>query len=193
MNKSIRNVTKQTLSAYEYKLYNYTFDYQNQAGEWQKQEREVYDRGNSVTILLYNKAQNTVILTKQFRLPTYINGNSDGRLLETCAGLLEGQNAEDSIRKEVEEETGYRITQIQKVFQAYMSPGAVTEMIYFFIADYSAAIKVSEGGGLKQEQESIEVIELGFDKAYAMLQAGEIRDAKTLILLQYAKLNGLLK
>jgi nudix-type nucleoside diphosphatase (YffH/AdpP family) len=124
-------------------------------------------------------------------LPTYVNGNRDGMLIETCAGLLDKDNAEDCIRKEAEEETGYKINQVKKIFQAYMSPGSVTEILYFFIAEYSDDMKVSDGGGLEHEQENIQVLELEFNAAYRMIESGEIMDGKTIMLLQYAKLHNL--
>ncbi|MCA1929546.1 GDP-mannose pyrophosphatase NudK [Rheinheimera sp.] len=192
MSTKIRNLQKTLLSDNWYTLNKFSFEYQNHSGEWQQQHREAYDRGNGATILLYNKAKATVILTRQFRLPTYINGNSDGLLIETCAGLLEQDNAEDCIKREAEEETGYKIEQVQKLFEAYMSPGSVTEIIHFFAAEYSDQMQVSAGGGLAHEQENIEVLELNFAQAYSMIASGEIKDGKTIMLLQYAKINGLL-
>ncbi|CAM0554644.1 GDP-mannose pyrophosphatase NudK [Vreelandella titanicae] len=191
MNTKIKNIEKNLLSDNWYTLNKYSFDYQKPDGEWERQEREAYDRGNGSTILLYNNSKGRVILTRQFRLPTLVNGNADGMLVETCAGLLDEDNAEDCIKKEAEEETGYRIDKVKKIFEAYMSPGSVTEKIYFFVAEYSDAMKVSSGGGLEHEQEDIEVLELDFKDAYAMIGSGEIKDAKTIILLQYAKLNNL--
>ncbi|MGZ3873502.1 MAG: GDP-mannose pyrophosphatase NudK [Mucilaginibacter sp.] len=157
------------------------------------QNREAYDRGNGATILLYNKEVQSVVLTRQFRLPTYINGNTTGYLIETCAGLLDMDNPEDCIRRETEEETGFKISQVEKVFEAYMSPGSVTEILYFFVAEYNHEMKVHEGGGLKEESENIEVLELPFTHALRMIRTGEIMDAKTIMLLQYAELNNLLK
>lgn len=191
MNDKIKNIDRKVLSDNWYTLNKYSFDYQQNNGEWQRQEREAYDRGNGATILLYNSAKGSVILTRQFRLPTFVNGNVDGMMIETCAGLLDENNAEDCIRKEAEEETGYKIEKVRKIFEAYMSPGSVTEIIYFFVAEYSESMKVSEGGGLDCEQENIEVLELGFDEAYAMIESGKIRDGKTIMLLQYAKLHHL--
>ena len=185
----IKNIHKKLLSNNWYTLHNYTFDFQADDGRWQQQRREVYDRGNGATILLYNLEKRHIILTRQFRLPSYLNGNRSGLLIESCAGLLEGDSPEHCIKKETEEETGYKIEAVKKVFQAYMSPGAVTEIIHFFIAEYSPEMKVGEGGGLAHEQENIEVLELKFDEAYAMIERGEIVDAKTIMLLQYAKLN----
>lgn len=156
-------------------------------------EREAYDRGNGATILLYNCGLRKVILTRQFRLPTYINGNADGMLIEACAGLLDLDNPESCIRRETEEETGYRIDKVQKVFEAYMSPGSVTELLHFFIGEYTPAMKVSSGGGLLHEQENIEVLEIDFDEALQMMYDGRIRDGKTILLLQYLQLNSYLE
>lgn len=191
MNTNVKNIEKKLLSDNWYTLNKYSFDYQKPDGVWERQEREAYDRGNGSTILLYNNSKGSVILTRQFRLPTFVNGNVDGMLVETCAGLLDEDNAEDCIKKEAEEETGYRIDKVEKIFEAYMSPGSVTEKLYFFVAEYSDAMKVSSGGGLEHEQENIEVLELNFKDAYAMIGSGEIKDAKTIMLLQYAKLNNL--
>ena len=187
------NILKtEILSDNWYILRKITYDYVKKDGSRQTQTREAYDRGNGATILLYNKTLRTVILTKQFRLPTFLNGNPDGMLIETCAGLLEMDNPEDCIRRETEEETGYKINSVRKVFEAYMSPGAVTEIIYFFIAEYSADMKVTEGGGVAHEEENIEVLETGIDQAMKMVETGEIRDAKTIMLLQYIILKGIL-
>ena len=191
MSTKIKNIEKTLLSDNWYTLNKYAFDYQKPSGEWQRQEREAYDRGNGSTILLYNTQRSSVILTRQFRLPTFVNGNADGMLVEACAGLLDQDNAEDCIKKEAEEETGYRVEKVKKIFEAYMSPGSVTEILYFFVAEYSDAMKVSDGGGLEHEQENIEVLELDFNDAYAMIDSGKIMDGKTIMLLQYAKLNQL--
>jgi len=156
------------------------------------QNREAYDRGNGATILLYNKEKQSVILTRQFRMPTFINGNPSGYLIEACAGLLDTDNPEDCIRRETEEETGFKITHVEKIFEAYMSPGSVTEILYFFVAEYTKEMKVNEGGGLEEESENIEVLELPFAEALGMIKTGEIMDAKTIMLLQYAALNNLL-
>lgn len=182
----------EVLSDNWYTLNKITFDYQKKDDSWITQKREVYDRGNGAAILLYNKLQKTVILTRQFRLPTYVNGNATGMMLEVCAGLLDQDNPEQCIIRETEEETGYRITNVTKVMQTYMSPGAVTEILYLFVGEYDESMRVSEGGGAAHEEENIEVIEMPFDQAYAMIESGEMRDAKTIILLQYAKINSLL-
>ena len=191
MTPSVKILKKEILSANWYKLYKYTFTFTDRQGQELTQSREAYDRGNGATILLYNKEQRTVILTRQFRLPTFVNGNESGMLIEACAGLLDLDNPEDCIRRETEEETGYRISHVQKIFEVYMSPGSVTEILYFFVGEYSHEQKVNEGGGV-DEDENIEVLEIDFDKAYGMIAAGEIRDAKTIMLLQYAKLHNLL-
>jgi nudix-type nucleoside diphosphatase (YffH/AdpP family) len=130
-----------------------------------------------------------VVLTRQFRLPTYLNGNTSGMVIEACAGLLDTENPEECIIRETEEETGYRLSSVKKVFQSYMSPGSVTEILHFFIGEYQSEMKVSEGGGLAEEHENIEVLEYSFDEAYQMIASGEINDAKTIMLLQYAKIN----
>lgn len=146
MLQTIKNITKKLLSDNWYLLHQYSFDIQQKTGVWARHKREVYDRGNGATILLYNPASNNIILTRQFRLPTYLNGNADGLLIESCAGLLDGDSPEVCIRKETEEEVGYQLGTIKKIFQAYMSPGAVTEIIHFFVAEYNADMKISEGG-----------------------------------------------
>ncbi|MCL4638572.1 MAG: NUDIX domain-containing protein [Olivibacter sp.] len=169
-----------------------TYEYLKGDGKKQVQTREAYDRGNGATILLYNKEQKTIILTRQFRLPTFINGNETGMLIEACAGLLDKDNAIDCIRRETEEETGYKVTNITKVLEAYMSPGSVTEMLSFFIAEYTNEMKITAGGGLEHEGENIEVLELFFDDALHMMETGDIKDGKTIILLQYLRLKNLL-
>jgi nudix-type nucleoside diphosphatase (YffH/AdpP family) len=191
-NNKVKVKSKELLSDNWYILNKVTFDILNADGEWETQIREVYDRGNGAAILLYNKDERTVVLTKQFRLPTYLNGNDSGQLIEACAGLLEEDNAEECIKRETEEETGYKISKVKKIFESYMSPGAITEILHFFIAEYDSGMKVSEGGGLAEEQENIEVIELDFDTAYNMIKTGEIKDSKTIMLLQYAVINELM-
>lgn len=185
-NKKVRNIKKVLLSDNWYTLNKFTFEYQKDDATWEKQEREAYDRGNGAAILLYNKEKRTVVLTRQFRMPTYVNGNEDGMMIEVCAGLLDGDNPEDCIRKETEEETGFRIDAVEKVFETYMSPGSVTEILYLFIGAYEDGMKVSEGGGVADETENIEVLELPFEKAMVMIDTKEINDAKTILLLQYA-------
>lgn len=175
-----------------YILNKVTFDYQKTDNSVITQQREVYDRGNGAAILLYNKENKTIILTRQFRLPTYLNGNKNGMMVEVCAGLLDQDEPKQCIIRETEEETGYRIPKVTKIMETYMSPGAITEILYLFIGEYDATMKVSEGGGLEHEQENIEVIEMSFDQAYGMIETGELKDAKTIMLLQYAKINGLM-
>jgi GDP-mannose pyrophosphatase NudK len=184
------NITEtEILSDNWYTLMKITYEYTRGDNPSQTISREVYDRGNGATILLYNLEQGTVILTRQFRLPTFVNGNETGFLIETCAGLLEKENPEEAIRRETEEETGYKIGNIQKVFEAYMSPGSVTEILYFFIAEYTKDMKVNEGGGARDENENIEVLELDIEQAMHMIRTGEIRDGKTIMLLQHVMLN----
>lgn len=190
-NGGIKNVKREILSDNWYILNKYTYDYQKPDGSWETQEREAYDRGNGAAILLYNSKKKTVVLTRQFRMPTYVNGNKDGMMIEVCAGLLDGDNPADCVRKETEEETGYKINNVEKVFQTYMSPGSVTEELFLFVGEYDDSMKVSDGGGAEDETENIEVLELNFDEAITMVSNGEIKDAKTIMLLQYAKLNGL--
>lgn len=192
MTKKVKILQTEVLSDNWYTLRKITFDYLKNNGTVETQNREAYDRGNGAAILLYNKEQHTVILTRQFRLPTFLNGNETGMLIEVCAGLLDKDNPEDCIRRETQEETGYQITDVRKIFEAYMSPGSVTEILYFFIAEYSSNMKVHEGGGVEHEQEDIEVLELPVDKAVAMIDSGEIKDAKTIMLLQYVKLHNIL-
>jgi len=191
-NGSIRNIKSELLSDNWYRLNKISFEYQKEDGTWETQVREAYDRGNGAAILLYNKIKGTVILTRQFRMPTYVNGNDDGMMIEVCAGLLDGDNPEDCIKKEAEEETGYKVEKVQKVFESYMSPGSVTEVLYLFIAEYTPRMKVGEGGGALDETENIEVLELNFEKALQMIKSGEIKDAKSIMLLQYAQLNNIL-
>ncbi len=191
-NPKINILSTEVLSDHWYLLKKYNFEQQDKQGTWHQITREAYDRGNGAVILLYNTERKTVILTRQFRLPTFINGNPDGMLIEACAGLLDRDNPEDCIRKETEEETGFKIHAVKKIFEAYMSPGSVTEILYFFVAEYDASMKISEGGGLKEDHELIEVLELPFSQALDMMVKQEIKDAKTIMLLQYASLNQLL-
>lgn len=185
-------IETEILSDNWYILRKVTYEFEKNNGTRQLQSREAYDRGNGATILLYNKDQKTVVLTRQFRLPTFINGNASGMMIEACAGLLDNDNPEDCIRRETEEETGFKISHVQKIMEAYMSPGSVTELIYFFVAEYNKEMKMNEGGGIELEQEDIEVLELDLDEALKMVEAGEIKDGKTIMLLQYAKLNHLI-
>jgi nudix-type nucleoside diphosphatase (YffH/AdpP family) len=190
-NPMIKIQKTELLSDNWYILNKVTFDYQKKDNSWITQKREVYDRGNGAAILLYNTKQKTVILTRQFRLPTYLNGNETGMMIEVCAGLLDEDNPEQCIIRETEEETGYRLTKVTKIMQTYMSPGAVTEILYLFVGEYDESMKVSDGGGVAHEEENIDVLEMSYDEAYAMIESGEITDAKTIILLQHAKIKNL--
>jgi GDP-mannose pyrophosphatase NudK len=192
MRDDIKIIEEKVLSHDWYLLKKTSFDLRRRDGTWQRQSRETYDRGNGATILLYNRAGKTVILTRQFRFPTYVNGNANGMMVEACAGLLDQDDPATCIRRETEEETGYKIRDVRKVFEAYMSPGSVTEKLFFFVGEYSAADKVSDGGGEAHEGEDIAVLEVTLDDALAQVANGQICDAKTIMLLQYAKLNGLM-
>lgn len=189
MNDRVKISKIELLSDNWYILKKATFAYLRNNGTWQDQQREFYDRGNGATILLYNLAQQTVVLTRQFRFPAFMNGLESGLLIETAAGLLDEASPEERIRLEAEEETGYQVQALQKVFEAYMSPGSVTEKLYFYVAEYASQQRIGSGGGLEQEGEDIEVLELPFTQALAMMKSGEIQDAKTIMLLQYAALH----
>ena len=191
MNDRVRLISTQVLSNDWYVLKKNVFDYQRRDGSWQRQSRETYDRGNGATILLYNRERKTVILTRQFRFPAFVNGTPDGMLIEACAGLLDQDDAATCIRRETEEETGYRITEVRKVLEAYMSPGSVTERIYFFVGEYQPKDKVSAGGGEATEGEDIETLEITLDRAMEMVETGQICDGKTILLLMHAKLHRL--
>lgn len=188
---NIKNIETEILSDNWYTLNKVSFDHQMKNGEWVRQSREAYDRGNGAVILLYNSVTKKIILTRQFRMPTYLNGNPDGMLIEACAGLLDADNPEDCIKRETEEETGYKLSEVKKIFETYMSPGSVTEILYFFVAEYDDSKKVNDGGGV--DNENIEVLELDFEKAKSMIATGEIKDAKTIMLIQYAEIHNLLK
>ncbi|WP_286861149.1 MULTISPECIES: GDP-mannose pyrophosphatase NudK [Sphingobacterium] len=190
--KDIEIVKTEILSDNWYTLKKVTYQYTKPDGTAQQQSREAYDRGNGAVILLYNKEYQTVILTRQFRIPTYINGNESGMLIEACAGLLDQDSPQDCIRRETEEETGYQIKEAKKIFEAYMSPGSVTEILHFFIAEYTNGMKIGDGGGLEEEEENIEILELNIQDALAMIESGEIKDGKTIMLLQYIRLNNIL-
>jgi GDP-mannose pyrophosphatase NudK len=187
MDGHVEVLKTEVLSDNWYVLRKVTFRLRKRDGTWEVQSREAYDRGNGATILLYERARRTVVLTRQFRLPTYVNGNASGMLIEACAGLLDNDSPETCIAREAFEETGFEVRNPRQVMQAYMSPGSVTEVLHFFVAEYSHAQRRSEGGGV--EEEDIEVIELPFDKALAGIASGEIRDGKTIMLLQYAALH----
>ena len=167
-----------------------TLDYQDDAGEWSTQQRETYDRGNGATVLLYDAARRVVLLTRQFRFPVYVNDHPDGMLIETAAGLLDDDDPETAIRREAQEETGVRIGEVEHVYDVFMSPGSVTERIHFFAAPYEASAPRSDRGGLEAEGEDIELIELGIDEALGWIRDGRIQDAKTIMLLHWAVLEG---
>jgi nudix-type nucleoside diphosphatase (YffH/AdpP family) len=185
MRDRVRIKKVETLSDDWYVLKKTTFELQRSDGTWQQQSRETYDRGNGATILLYNLERCTVVLTRQFRFPAFVNGHP-GLLIETAAGLLDKASPEERIKAEVEEETGYRIDHVRKIFEAFMSPGSVTEKLYFFLAEYDCGSRVSVGGGNFNEGEDIEVLELSIEDAMAAIGRGEIVDGKTIMLLQYA-------
>ncbi|GAB7126989.1 NUDIX domain-containing protein [Silvimonas sp. JCM 19000] len=186
----VRIIDTQVLSDDWYVLKKTTFDFLRRDGIWQRQSRETYDRGNGATILLFNRQQQTVVLTRQFRLPVFVNGH-DGMLIEAAAGLLDNATPEARIRAEVEEETGYRVGEVHKVFEAYMSPGSVTEKLHFFIAEYAADARIHAGGGVEAEGEDLEVIEMTLAAALDAIAHGEIVDGKTIMLLQHLALRGL--
>jgi nudix-type nucleoside diphosphatase (YffH/AdpP family) len=187
MNDRVKIVEEQVLSDNWYLLKKITFDYRRKNGLWERQSREAYDRGNGATILLHDPRRGTVILTRQFRLPTYVNGNPTGMLIEACAGLLDQDEPEEAIRRETAEETGFRIRDVRKVFEAYMSPGSVTEKLFFYVAEYSQEDRPDGGGGVDEEE--IDVLELPLDEAVRMVANGEIMDGKTIMLVQYLQLH----
>jgi nudix-type nucleoside diphosphatase (YffH/AdpP family) len=182
----VKNV--RLLSDNHYTLKTTTFEWRRNNGAWQTQHRETYDRGNGATLLPYNLKQRTVVLVRQFRYPAYVNGHDD-LMIEAIAGLLDDEEPEVRIRAEAEEESGYRLHDVHKIFEAFMSPGSVTEKLHFFVAEYEPDMRVSDGGGNADEGEDIEVLELAIDEALAMIANGRIVDAKTIMLLQYATLN----
>lgn len=184
MSAAVEVLKTQVLSDDWYVLRKVTYRIQKANGEWKTESREAYDRGNGATVLLYDLQRRSVLLTRQFRLPTFVNGNADGMLIEACAGLLDGDDPEGAIRRELVEETGYEVRDLRKVFEAYMSPGSVTEVLHFFVAEYSPDQKTARGGGIDEEE--IEVIELPIDQAMHDVATGAIKDAKTIMLLQYA-------
>jgi GDP-mannose pyrophosphatase NudK len=187
----VRIVEERLLSNDWYVLKKTTFDYRCRDGRWERQSRETYDRGNGAVLLLFNAERSTVVLIRQFRLPAFLNGCMDGLLVEACAGLLDGEDPNTCIRREAEEETGFRIRSPRKILEAYMSPGSVTEKLHFFVAEYELQDRVSAGGGDAAEGEDIEVLELTLASALQMIGTGAIQDGKTIMLLQYAALIGL--
>lgn len=190
-NPRVRVTDVEVLSADWYVLRKNTFEYQHADGRWSTERREAYDRGNGAAILLYNLERTTVLLIRQFRFPVYANGHPDGMLIEVAAGLLDEDDPETAIRREAEEETGHRVGAVRRLFEVYMSPGSVTERLTFFAAPYDDSSRTSAGGGLADDGEDIEVLELPFDKALDMIATGEIADAKTIMLLQWAAVHDL--
>ena len=186
--KHVRLLEAQVLSDSWYTLRKISFELRRRDGQWQRLSREAYDRGNGAVLLLWDRVRRTVVLTRQFRLPAFLNGSPDGQLIEACAGLLDGDEPEACIRREAEEETGYRIRAPRKLFEAYMSPGSVTEKLHFFVAEYEPEDRVQAGGGLAQEGEDIEVIEMPLAEALAAIASGRIQDGKTIMLLQHVAL-----
>jgi GDP-mannose pyrophosphatase NudK len=185
----VKITEEKLLSDNWYVLKRFTFNYLGKNGQWTTQQREAYDRGNGATILLHNPQADTVILTRQFRLPTFVNGNSTGMLIEACAGLLDDEAPEDAIRRETEEETGYRIQSVEKVMEAYMSPGSVTEKLFFYLAEYTADTERTDGGGIDEEE--IDILEVSVREALSMIERGDIMDGKTIMLLQHLRLKQL--
>lgn len=192
MSNRLKNITKKVLSKAWATLYEIDYDYQFKDGSWKRLSRESYDRGNGTCILLYNKEKGTVILTKQFRMPAYHNDERDGMSIEACAGAIDkNESPETTVIRETEEEVGYRIKNVKLIMEAYSSPGALTEKMYFFIGAYSEDMKIDNGGGVASENEEIEVMELSFSSALKLIESGEIQDAKTIMLLQYAQIHQL--
>lgn len=189
--RRVRLVAEEVLSDSWYLLKKTTFDFLRRDGQWQRQVRETYDRGNGAALLLFNAQKDTVLLTRQFRYPAFVNGCSEGLMVEVCAGLLDGDDPEACIRREAEEETGYRVKRARKLFEAYMSPGSVTEKLHFFAAEVDDTDRVGPGGGERHEGEDIEVLEMPLAEALRQVASGGIQDGKTIMLLQHAALVGL--
>lgn len=190
MSLNINIIKDKILSENWFLLRNMTYELTRSDSSVVRHRREVYDRGNGATILLYNRHKQTVVLVRQFRIATWINGNEDGMLIETCAGLLDSDEPEECVRKEAIEETGFEVGEVRKLFELFMSPGGVTELIYFFIAEYNDTQRANDGGGV--DDEDIEVLELPYHRALEMMANGEIRDGKAVILLQYLQTSGLM-
>ncbi len=190
-NERIRIVEERLLSDNWFVLKKTSFEYLRRDGRWQLQHRETYDRGNGAVLLLFNSTSGSVVLTRQFRFPAYVNGCADGLLIEACAGLLDGDDPHTCIRREAEEETGFAVRSPRKLFEAYMSPGSVTEKLHFFAAEYEDQDRVAAGGGSEAEGEDIEVLQMPLSDALRMVASGAIQDGKTIMLLHYAALAGL--
>ncbi|MBW1297264.1 NUDIX domain-containing protein [Aquimarina litoralis] len=194
MTTNIQNLKTTVLSDKTFSLKEYTFDYQHTKDDAIEEHlREVYDHGDGASVLLYNRDKKTVVLTQQFRLPTFLNGSSSGMSIEVCAGSLDGDTPEECAKKEAEEETGFIIDKLEKAFEVYASPAVMTEIAHLFIAEYNDDQKVNNGGGLSEEQEYIDVLEIEFEKAFNMIALGEIKDARTVMLLQYLKIKDIMK
>ena len=187
----VRNIQKKVLSEDWSNLTKYSFKYQREDGTWETQHREVYDCGDGAAILLYNRDRKTVLLTQQFRMPTFTNGNENGMMIEVCAGLLDGLPPAECIKKEVLEETGYKIDTVHQVMLTYMCPGSVTQKLYLFLGEYDETMKIAEGGGAEDETENIEILEYDFEEALQMISVAAIKDSKSITLLQYAALTGI--
>ena len=186
----VKLLAVEVLSNHWYTLRKVTLELRRRDGQWQRQVREAYDRGNGAVVLLHDPRRGMVVLTRQFRLPTFLNGNVQGQLIEACAGLLDGDDPETCVRREAEEETGFRVRTPRKVFEAYMSPGSVTERVHCYAGAYSREAARGPGGGLEADGEDIEVVELDFADALAAVADGRICDGKTVLLLQWAALHG---
>ena len=194
MLENVRNISHKTLSKAWATLLEINYEYKFKDGNWKRISRESYNRGHGTAVLLYNVEKGTVILTKQFRMPIYNTHPTEAMSIEVCAGAIDkNESPESTIIRETEEEVGYKIKDIKKVMETYMSPGALTEKMYLYIAQYSENMKINDGGGLESENEEIEVMEISFSKALEMMDSGDIKDAKTIMLLQYAQINDLLK
>lgn len=189
MAKNVKISSTEVLSQFFFPLKKVKFEMETKKGQVEKMTREVYFSSNGAVVLLYNRETNRVVLTRQFRLPTFLNNNSDGMMIEACAGIVEeNEDPEAGIIREIEEETGYKVENVKKIFELYSTPGSVAEMLHYYVAEYNGDQRVGEGGGLDDENEDIEVIELSFEDAFIKIQSGEIKDAKTVILLQYARI-----
>ena len=189
MKNKIKIIKEDTLCRQKYHLKKVTYEIENRKGELKELSREVFDKGDGATILLFNKEKKTVLLTRQFRLPTFLNGNTSGMLIEACAGVLDEDDPLVCAIRESQEEMGYEPKNVKKIFELYISPGAVTEILHFFIGEYDEHLRTGEGGGLEEENEEIEILELTYEEAFKMVDRGEIKDGKTVILLQYLKNN----
>jgi len=189
MAKNVKITSTEVLSDNFFPLKKVKYEVETKGGDVEEVIREVYFSSNGATVLLYNRENNCVILTRQFRLPSFLNDNPSGMMIETCAGIVEeNEDPAEGIKREIEEETGYKVQNVKKIFELYSTPGSVAERLHYFVAEYTSDQKTGNGGGLEEENEEIEVIEFPFEEAFIKIQSGEIKDAKTVILLQYAKI-----